>query len=228
MVRLHVLPKEIRGKTCVLIDVLRATSTITLAIGEGAELVKPVLKVEEALKFSERGYLVAGERGGIKPPDFDLGNSPTEFSRIDLEGRRIVLTTSNGTRALHMMRCDEIYAASFLNLSAVSRILKEMSELDIVCSGTDGEFSLEDFLLAGFILKGFDRSVLDDTAHVAKVYASSVKDVFEEISSSFHARRLIELGFEEDVRLCSRIDLYDVVPVYRDGVFKDARSFDLL
>ena len=228
MVRLHVLPKEIRGKTCVLIDVLRATSTITLAIGEGAELVKPVLKVEEALKFSERGYLVAGERGGIKPPDFDLGNSPTEFSRIDLEGRRIVLTTSNGTRALHMMRCDEIYAASFLNLSAVSRVLREMSELDIVCSGTDGEFSLEDFLLAGFILKGFDRSVLDDTAHVAKVYASSVKDVFEEISSSFHARRLIELGFEEDVRLCSRIDLYDVVPVYRDGVFNDARSFDLL
>ena len=219
MLRIHVLPRELKGRTCVLIDVLRATSTIVTALASGANSVKPVLTVEDALKLKGYGYIVAGERGGIKPPDFDLGNSPLEFRKHDLAGKRIALTTTNGTRALSMMECDVIYAASFLNLSSVSRLISDLDDVDVVCSGTEGEFSLEDFLLAGFLAKSYPGE-MNDAAEVSAVYASGVSNVEIEMKRSSHAKRLIDLGFEEDVAFCSRTDLYDIVPVFENGEFR--------
>ncbi len=199
---------------------MRATSTITVMLGEGAEFVKPVLNVEEALRFKEEGCVIAGERGGIKLPGFDFGNSPMEFLKTDIRGKRFVLTTTNGTKALSFIKCESVYAASFLNISAVVNLLSREDDVDLVCSGTEGEFSLEDFLLAGKIVHLLGRDDLNDAARVAGSYASGVKDIFGEISKSFHASKLKSLGFDEDVRYCSTMDLYEIVPFLDNGVFR--------
>ena len=137
---------------------------------------------------------------------------------MDFKGKRIALTTSNGTRALSMIDCEIVYAASFLNFSSIVEILKRFDEIDIICSGTNGEFSLEDFLLAGFIAKEIDIEK-NDAAVAAERYASSVKNVLDEILKSSHAKKLIDLGFEDDVEFCSQIDIYDTVPILKDGEF---------
>ncbi len=214
-VRVHPLPKPISGEICVLIDALRATCTISAALSNGAIGVRPVESVEEALKFKGRAVL-AGERNSVKIEGFDLGNSPTEMK--DVSGKEIVLTTTNGTRALSMMECDEIVAASFPNFSAVMNYISSFDRIDVVCAGDRGDISLEDFLLAGMISE-LDEDPMDAT-RIAWIYSKSVKDIREEIMRSSHARRLIDLGFSNDVDFCSRLDTTNVVPILKNGTFR--------
>ena len=212
----HPLPEVVEEKVCVLIDALRATCTLTTALSNGALRVKVVGSVEEALKYKGKA-LLAGERGGLKIDGFDLGNSPFDMEREIVKGKEIVMTTSNGTKAARMLKCEKIIAASFPNLPAVLDYLRRFDEVHVVCSGDNGKFSLEDFLLAGKI------ALLDedptDSGRIAAVYAESVRNVYEEILKSSHARRLIGLGFEKDVKFCSEIGTQNVVPVMMDGAF---------
>jgi len=208
------LPQIVRTKgLVVLVDILRATSTITAALGEDAILVKPVATVEEALLHREQGFLVAGERGGLPPEGFDLGNSPREAYRM--AGQKVVLTTTNGTRALAFIKeSSAVCAGSFLNLSTVARFAQRFEEVVVLCAGTEDEFSLEDFLFAGFLGgKLLDYASENDAATVARHYARGVVDLTEEILEGKHAQRLKELGFEEDVLFCAQIDRYHVLPL---------------
>lgn len=220
MVRTFILPEDIETDgVCLIIDVLRATSTIVTALSNGALFVKPVEKVEEAVNMREENALLCGERGGLKIKGFDLGNSPLEYKEEIVKGKKIVLTTTNGTRAVKLLKCSKIIAVSFLNASSVVNFVKDSKEINIVCSGTEGKFSLEDFLLAGMIVKLLDREDLNDASKVAMRYYESVKNVETELRRSSHAQKLINLGFEKDVIFCSRIDLFNVVPILEDGVF---------
>ena len=208
------LPKFIETEgLVVLVDILRATSTITAALGEEALLVKPVASVEEALLYRDQGYLLAGERGGLPPEGFDLGNSPREAQLMARQ--KVVLTTTNGTKALAFVkRAKAVCAGSFLNLSAVARFCERFEEVVVLCAGTEGELSLEDFLYAGFLgLRLADFQAHNDAATISRRYAQGVKDLKEEILAGKHAQRLIELGFRDDISFCVEIDRYQVIPV---------------
>ncbi len=221
-VEIFLLPENLSGNICVLIDVLRATSTIATALSNGAESVIPVFSLDEARKYRSEGCLICGERGGVKPEDFDLGNSPLEYTRNIVEGKKIVLTTTNGTKALKKLNCKKVIAASFLNARAVYKYLENSAEdtIYIVCAGTNGEFSLEDFLLSGYFAK-LDKNPVDLT-WLALKYFKTVNDVYEEIKKSSHAQKLFTLGFEEDVHYCSNFGILDVIPIYEpeSGNFK--------
>ena len=203
-------PQRVKGRVCALLDALRATCTLTTALENGASWVKMVNSRDKALRYKGKAIL-AGERGGVKIDGFDLGNSPYEFTRERVEGRGIVMTTSNGSRAFEMLSCDLVVAVSFPNLPAAAEFLKKFDEVHVLCSGTDGKFSLEDFLLAGKIAS-LDEDP-KDAARVAKVYANSVEDIFSEVMKSSHAKKLIELGFEKDVKFCSEVGTQRVVPI---------------
>ncbi len=224
-IRVEPLPTLIETKGLViLVDILRATSTITAALYHEAKVIKPVATVEEALLFKDQGYLVAGERQGLPPEGFDLGNSPREMTKA--KGQRVVLTTTNGTRALGFVKkAGAVVAGSFLNLSSVTSFAERFSEIIILCAGTEGQFSLEDFLFSGkFVGKINQAKLVNDSAVVAFHYAREVKDIESELFSSHHAQKLMALGLKEDVSLCAQVDLYPVVPLLTTEGFVSIRG----
>lgn len=220
MIRTFILPENIETDgVCLVIDVLRATSTIVTALSNGALLVKPVEKIEEAINMKEKDFLLCGERNGLKIEGFDLGNSPLEYKKEIVKGKKIVLTTTNGTKAIKLLKASKIIAVSFLNVSFAVNAVKNFEEINIVCSGTNGKFSLEDFLLSGLIVKLLNRKDIDDASKVAMRYYESVENVESEIRKSSHAQRLINLGFEKDIIFCSQIDLFNTVPILKNDAF---------
>ena len=215
VVDVYFLPKSIEADLCVIIDVLRATTSITVALHNGAQCVFPVDSIEAAfeMKKNHPNYILAGEEDGLRIPEFDLGNSPFEFSKRIVEGKNIILKTSNGTVAAKTVRCSEVLAASFLNLSAVINYIAKKGGAKVICSGTLGKISLEDCLLAGFIAKNFKSG--NDQARIVSGYAKSVKDIYKELLKSFHAQKLLKLGFEKDIKFASHLDFTDVVPLMK-------------
>jgi 2-phosphosulfolactate phosphatase len=164
MSRLHVhlLPdlvaeEELAGATVVVIDVLRATTTILYALAAGARQVVPCLEIEAARQIRDRlprgEVLLGGERGGVKIEGFDLGNSPEEYTPEIVGGRTIAFTTTNGTRA--MLRCTRarrVLVGGFVNLSAVQQAIEPEEHVAILCAGTDGRITAEDALAAGLLV----------------------------------------------------------------------------
>ena len=220
------LPLELEEDVdlAVVIDVLRATSTIVSALAHGAKKVLPVSTISEAFALRERepDLLLAGERGGLKIEGFDLGNSPFEYDEETDSTREIVMTTSNGTTAaLKSRRARAIVAASFLNFSSVISLLREFSgKVAIQCAGSGGEFSIEDFLLAGAIVSDFEHCA-NDACRAAKIVfreaGGSIRSFIEE--NCGHAKKLSSIGFAEDVAFCARIDMYNVLPVWSENGF---------
>lgn len=220
MIDVVFVPQRIvREDVCVLIDVLRATSVVVTALANGATYVRPVLTVRQALEWKNVNTLICGERKSLKPEGFDLGNSPLEYSRQTVEGKNIVLTTTNGTRAIEKIKCKNLYAASFLNLSAVVQRLLSYERVAIVCAGHRGRVALEDVLCAGAISSMMRSQKKTDSAFIAESVWKSTRSVHEILSSCQHGKELIKKGFSKDVEFCSNIDLYHIVPVFKDGVF---------
>ncbi len=217
-VHVHPVPEIVESDVCVLVDVLRATCTISAALDAGAKWVRPVPTIEEALKYRGKAIL-AGERNSKKIEGFDLGNSPLEVRPEVVGGREIVLTTSNGTKVLEKMNCSIVVAASFPNLPSVLSFLKRYEAVHVVCAGDGGRMSLEDFLLAGFIAR-MDEDPRDE-ARIAAAYASLVgRKVKDEVMRSSHARELLSLGYLKDLEFCTSMGTMSVVPILEDGVFK--------
>jgi 2-phosphosulfolactate phosphatase len=204
----------------VIIDIFRATSSICYGIENGAEAIIPVSEVEECAAYRERGfnYLLAAERNGEVVTGFDFGNSPFAYTAEKVAGKTVVLTTTNGTHALHLSRnAKNIVIGSFLNLTALCNWLKTQDEsILMVCAGWKNNFNLEDTLFAGAVieqLKG-DGYVLDDPALAANdLFQIGKNDIGQYLSKTSHGERLKKLGIEKDIAFCLQVDIAAAIPI---------------
>ena len=211
---------RLRDSACVVIDVIRATSTIVTALANGADGVEPVGRIEDAFarKAQNPQALLAGERGGQALPGFDLGNSPENFTAGQVQGKRIILTTTNGTQALAACTgAREVATASFLNLAAVTAHLRKIGPpWLIVCAGCDGAFGVDDAAVAGALAEALDQ----DNALVS-LYCSVRRDLTSLLLDSAAGRELRKVGLEKDIPFCAALDRFSIVPVLgTDGVLR--------
>jgi 2-phosphosulfolactate phosphatase len=228
--------RDLSNTCCVVFDVLRATSTMLTALANGAARVFPVREISEALRLRQGrpAALLAGERDGLRilsaqsgGVDFDLGNSPREFTPARVAGREIILTTTNGTRALLACRgAARVLAGAWLNLGALARRIQSGREarLLLICAGTIEEAAYEDTLAAGalcdLLWPSFEPSPVSDSAHIARrIYLDASGDVEQAMRQhSRNARRLLaNPDLRDDVPFCLRRDALDVTAELRDG-----------
>lgn len=220
---------QAKGRLIVVVDVLRASSTIVHACEKGIERIIPVARVEDATKLlptlDRKKTLMGGESEGRKIDGFDLGNSPSEYTARVVRGKTLVFATSNGTVAMtRSASAKEIAVGCFLNMGGVvGRLTATRSnEVAILCAGNQGYMALEDFVCGGMMVDRFmsatrRKIVLNDGARAARSLAATIPDVESVIRTSSHGRRLAELGFEDDLVYCSHVDRYSTVPAVVDG-----------
>lgn len=227
--------RDLGGTACVVFDVLRATSTMVTALANGAVRIRPVATLDEALRErrDDPGVLLAGERNGLRiraestgGVEFDLGNSPREFTAARVAGRKVVMTTTNGTRALRACGSARLtVAASFLNLSAVAAAIRRspLSRVIVVGSGTGEAAAYEDTLAAGAlveVLQAADAELADSAWIALAAWQSAAREggLAEAIGRASNARRLQALTeLAPDVEYCLRRDVLPVVPRLCDG-----------
>jgi len=223
--------RNVRSSVCIVIDALRATSTLATLFGHGVSEVVVAGTIDEARRIHADlpDALLCGESGGLPPEGFDYGNSPVEFETLDLAGRRVILATSNGTRALAILAgARAVFTGSLLNLTAcvgTARALAGTDRVTVVCSGIDlgTRFSLEDAVVAGAFIEQLvaltreasseNEPDLSDTAITAlrlwRSYPAGARRAFEEAS---HGRILIGLGMSDDLDRCAELNRYHVAP----------------
>jgi 2-phosphosulfolactate phosphatase len=214
-----VTERQARGKLCVVVDVLRATTTIAAALFAGCPAVIPAETPEEARKIARlRGCLLGGERESVKLKGFDFGNSPLEYAPDKIDGRPIAFTTTNGTRAMRACdACETLITASFVNRNAVARFLKRSkNDILIVCAGTRGEPSIEDTACAGMLIDSLGESAppskeAQEAVAIWNRSRSNLAAMMKEDGP--HGRSLVELGFERDVDFAASLNKCDVLPV---------------
>jgi 2-phosphosulfolactate phosphatase len=224
MIQVALCPSEIRRisatdlteVTAVVFDVLRATSSIITGLASGVEAIIPVRSVQEARarKLKDPDLLLAGERGGLPPEGFDLGNSPEEFEK--LEGRRVVMTTTNGTAAIEsVQRASKVLIGALLNIDALANYLftHPPKSLLLVCAGTGEEFSLEDALAAGALVARLsDDQGLSDSAIITRSLYEQVGDDLDEwLRQTQNGRALRKIGKDADITWCARLSVFDLV-----------------
>jgi 2-phosphosulfolactate phosphatase len=216
------------GELSVVIDVLRATSVITSLINLGCEKIIPVRTIEEALNIKKNNpeYILAGERNSKKVEGFDYGNSPLEYDS-KLQGKTVILTTTTGTKAIIKSKSASfIMMASLLNVDAITdKINRSMfKKVNIVCSGSNGELSIEDIYCAGMIAS-FVNGKLSEKSLLASAFYLQYKDSPEKVLSeiSSHGRKLVLSGFADDTVFCAKMNLYDNIPFFQNGVIQELK-----
>ncbi len=210
---------ELSSSACIVVDVIRATSTIATALANGAG-VQAIASLDEAfaLKAKNPGVLLAGERGGQAVPGFDMGNSPEDFTLARVQGRRIVLTTTNGTQALAACRgARAVYTASFLNLDAVAARMQEVGPpWIVVCAGCNGDFGVDDAIVAGALAE-----LLGQDHALTSLYRSVRNDLEATLLGCEAGRELVKVGLQKDVPYCAQMNLFSIVPTLgADGVLR--------
>lgn len=226
---------ELRGKTAVMIDVLRASSTIVAALENGARGVIPVGDMDAAGRISQdldsSHYLLCGEKDGVTIEGYDLGNSPLEYTPEAVGGHTIILNTTNGTKALK--RCnlaDEVYVGCFRNLDALAgRLRAAGNDIVLVCAGWRGRLSIEDLLCAGNIIHELSGGSLpEDARDGAKVafglFEKFGDDIEKVVFSSNHASRLQDIVGSEDLRYCAELSVTGVLPAMHEGILTDSHG----
>jgi len=220
---------EVRDKVVVVIDVLRAGSTIVTALKNGAKGIIPVSDMADASRIAQNldssSYLLCGEREGSKIDGYHLGNSPFEYVQEVVEKKTLILNTTNGTKAIDRSgTAYRVLIGSFLNISALIEELKKADKpVTLICSGWKNRLSFEDLLCAGMILHLLSEGNLPenapDGARVAfALYETYGADITKAITSSNHAQRLESLGFENDISYCCQVDIASIVPEMEDGI----------
>jgi 2-phosphosulfolactate phosphatase len=210
-------------KQLVVIDVLRATTSMVVMLENGAERVVPLASIEEARVLGEKGYLMAGERNGFKVDGFDFGNSPQEFTRDAVGGNSVVMTTTNGTHALSLCQQAKIvYVGAFLNCTVTcDALMKEEGDIYLFCSGWKGFFNLEDTLLAGAMASSLcllGATIADDATRAAlHLWNQAKTDVAGFLSDANHVQRFQSMHAESDLDVCLRIDTSKKVVYYVGG-----------
>jgi 2-phosphosulfolactate phosphatase len=219
------IPAEhLAGAVAVVIDVLRATTTIVHALAAGCAAVLPCAEMDEARSLARTlpgKILLGGEREGLPLPGFDLGNSPGEYTPAVCRDATLVLTTSNGTRALlHASAAKDILAVAFVNLAAVCEHLRhEARPVHVLCAGDAGQPALEDTLLAGALVQALDaggQAQLNDGARLALAcFGVHGHDLGAALRLGAGGARLRALGYDEDIRAAAQVDRFALVPEVR-------------
>lgn len=211
------------GGIVVVVDILRASSTICAALAAKAERIYPVASEEHAKQLKSEGWLVAGERDGKKLEFADYGNSPVEMLHAELSGKSLVLTTSNGTKAIEKAEnLGEVIIGGFTNLRLVSDyILESKKPVYIICSGWMGNFSYEDALFAGALAESVSlsklfSSVSDETRSAVELWRNTKDNLSDSVMAATHARRLMNMGAEKDIRFALELNSTPVLPCLKD------------
>jgi 2-phosphosulfolactate phosphatase len=219
-------PEKIKDKTVVVIDILRATSVIVTAVNNGCRKVIPVVTVEEAFELSKHDrskYVLGGERGAVKIDGFDFSNSPLEFTPEVLKDKTLIMSTTNGTKAINgCLQAKNLLIGAIINAAAVAREIASLGDdAVLVNAGTDGEFSMDDFIAAGYIthkVLALRDAELTDIAKTSLYIYESNPDLLSFIRHARHYKRIEKLGLEKDVLYCCRKNIIDVVPAYKNGI----------
>jgi 2-phosphosulfolactate phosphatase len=214
-------PSAIGDATVVVIDVVRATTTIIEALANGARAIYPTDSTEEAVKLASslgrEDTLLCGERKGHKVEGFDLGNSPHEFTAEAVGGKKLVMSTTNGTRALGVGREGaRLLACAFSNLGAVARAVADDEALAIICAGQADMFSLDDALCAGHLIARVltdtgAETEMNDSARAARALAAARKPTRKFLRETAAGTALIRIGLDADLDICAQVDRHDVV-----------------
>ena len=204
----------------VVIDIFRATSAMCMAFENGMEKIIPVEHVEEALDYKKKGYLVAAERKGEIVEGFDLGNSPFHYMNANYKGKTLVITTTNGTRAIKIAsKHNQVVVGSFLNYSAVCEYLMEQGkDVLLVCAGWRGRFNLEDSLFAGAVVdclleSGQDHDLSDSSIASRHFWKMASGNLGAFVQNSSHRKRLAKLNLEKDIDFCLKMNETKALPI---------------
>lgn len=219
------------GKTTVVIDVLRASSTIITALTNGAKEVVPVGTVEFAVKVSGGIFggqtLLGGERNTKKIEGFALGNSPSEYTKEIVSGKSIVFYSTNGSRAIVKAKYSaNLFICSFNNMKALSDHLEKLNEdVFILCSGNNNFLSLEDSVCAGMLVNELvsdkkQTELTDSSKSAMTLFKSFEQNIFKFLSETDHGKLLIKNGFEADLKDCAELDSTKVIPYYSGNTLK--------
>jgi 2-phosphosulfolactate phosphatase len=222
------LHKHTNGKHITLIiDVLRASSSICAALSNGVKAIIPVSEIEELKRLKQLGYIIASEREGLKLDFADMGNSPTHFLSNKLKGETIAYSTTNGTRAINLIKEQEetsIYIAALTNLTALSNYLIDQSQnIVIVCSGWKQKFSLEDTVVAGAYCEKLLESnkftpICDSSTAAIDLWNCAKNDLTTYVDKCIHRQRLQKLGLDESIPYCLEADSTSVIPFVNNGM----------
>jgi 2-phosphosulfolactate phosphatase len=226
---------QLREKNVIVLDVLRASSTITVALNNGAREIIPVANIESAVKISGSLFgevtLRGGERNGKIIEGFNLGNSPLEYSETAVKGKSIIYCTTNGSVAMAKSRYARTLAVgSFINLTATTDFIRnENKDFLFICAGranSIGNFSLEDVVCAGMMIQNLLKAEslevdLSDSAKAAHALSKSFgRSILKMLKTSEHGKYLIEVGFVEDLKICAQVDSVPVLPILIGTVIK--------
>jgi 2-phosphosulfolactate phosphatase len=213
-------PGALTDATVVVIDVVRSTTSIVEALANGARGIYPAVSTEDAVKLAQslgrEDTLLCGERKGMKVEGFDLGNSPGEFTREAVEGKRLVMSTTNGTRAFSLgHESERVLACAFTNLSAVAGEVAGVEDLVVLCAGREGRFSMGDALCAGHLIaqvlaESDEEHTLNDAALASRALATR-KPSKRFLAGTLGGKALIEIGLEADLEICADADRHDFV-----------------
>lgn len=224
--------EELRDKTAVVVDVLRASSTMITALHNRAKGIIPVADMGDASKISQNldspHYLLCGEKDGVKIEGYDLGNSPLDYTEEQVEDKTIILNTTNGTKAIKRAGlANEVIIGSFLNLETLITALKKVeTDIVLVCAGWKGRLALEDLLCAGNIIYELTGGKLpqnvQDGAKVAfGLFEKFGDDIEKAVKTSNYAVRLKDFVSEEDISYCCQRNKMQVLPVMKEGIISD-------
>lgn len=225
-----VTPADVVGRAVAVIDVLRASTSIAVALDNGARAIIPFENSEDAVSrakaFERTDVRLAGERKSLPIPGFDLGNSPLQYTREAVEGKTILMATTNGTGAITAAQgARDVIVSSYANFSASMSMLRATlrggTDVVLLCAGQDRRFALEDAACAGrfahHISKRLSSVTLNDGAQacmlIDKKYGDNLMRLFD---ASAHGRALREAGFGDDLAICAAVDSHGVLPVYQD------------
>ena len=232
----YVEPEELAGGTVVVIDVLRASTTIAYALDAGAKQIIPCLEVADARAVAEQfpadEIILGGEREGLPIEGFQLGNSPEEYTPERVGGKTVIFTTTNGTRAMnHARQADEVLIAAFVNASAVVRRLFDRERVHILCAGTDGKIGQDDVLMAGLLVERLERE--GGMVYQQNAQAITAREFWlnsfalpqalgaepleperlaGELRKSLGGQNLTALDLDADIRAAAQIDRFEIVP----------------
>lgn len=220
--------EKLQNKVAVVIDIFRATSVMVTALSNGCKEIRPYLTVEEAREEANRlgrdNCILGGERNAIKIDGFDLSNSPLEYKKEIVKDKTVIMTTTNGTKTLtRSNEADKILIAAMINANAVAKkIIKLNQDVVIINAGTNGNFSMDDFICSGYIIDCIIREKnhyeLTDISKTAMMIYNNNQDILSYVKEALHFEVMKSLELDKDIEYCIKKDIFNIVPEYSCGV----------